>query len=106
MKCREFIPERDHVSCRCPPFRTVSESHDKHDLNMFANAKEVGVGDPEGFEVGLEGVTDEEGGGATLGLVTSWVWTSARIVVAMARDPSMMADHLHGGWGACIERRA
>ena len=64
-----------------------------------------GVADPEGFEVGFEGVTR----GCTWGFlgVRVWrcVWISARVVAAMTRDVSVMPDHLDGRWSACVGRR-
>ena len=51
------------------------------------------VADPERLEVRFEGVTDENGSGAALGdaiMERCCVWTSKRVVVAMARDASVM----------------
>ena len=50
------------------------------------------MADPERFEIGLEGVTDDDVGGAALGC------ENARVVVATARDASGMPDHLDGRW--------
>ena len=46
-----------------------------------------------------------DGGGAALRCENggSWVWTPARVVVALARDAFVMPDHLDGG-GVCASR--
>ena len=59
------------------------------------------MADPERLEFRFEGVTDENGSGAALGaaiMERSCVWTSESVVVAMAREASVMPDHLDGGW--------
>ena len=59
----------------------------------------VRVANPEHLEVGFEGVTDEDGCRATLGCDDGEeLGLDLGVIVAVARDASVMPDHLDGGW--------
>ena len=47
---------------------------------------------------------DHHGGAGQKGRLEGDELTSARVVVAMARDVSVMPDYLDGRWCACVER--